>query len=129
MSLLDPMTYGDTGPLTLEPAEEVLTETVTDALLFGMSAALVVTAVVMAVFLIGTIVTAVRGNIPVTILFAFALLTTVNPILGLVGAIIALIVFAVRGDVHNGIFAIGGCGLGWIVSLIATAIIGAMMLA
>lgn len=126
--MFDPMNYGDTGPIMGTALGDAVTEGATDALLFGVSAALIASAVIMLVFLVGTVYTAMQGNVPMMMLFAFALLTAISPILGIVGAIIALIIFAVRGDIYNGVFAIGGFLLGEAVTVIVGLIIGALML-
>lgn len=81
--------------------------------------------IIMVIIAIVTVVCALRGNVPIAIIGAMCLLTTIHPILGFFVAIAVLIITAIMGCPTYGLLSFGGFILGAIVLVIVGALIAA----
>lgn len=89
----------------------------------GLGAIAVIVGIIL---LVATVKFAMSGMTPAAMICGFALITLITPTWGLIGAILALIVMALKGNPYIGFQAILGWLLGLVILVITAVALAAM---
>lgn len=98
--------------------EETMTEPLAQALAAGVLGLGVIAVIVGIILLVATVKFAMSGMTPAAMICGFALIALVSPYWGIIGAILTLIILALKGNPYMGFQAV----LGWLVGMIILVI-------